>query len=120
MKFSRCRDQKNISLEEFYSNHGGKGAKQMLEFLEAFRILPFHRDVFGLTSVLSLKLLAEDDYESTHWVAVEPTRDGIVVSGLLGKPMDGRIDEFRELFRDPMEAAQMALSAMEWSGGWAH
>lgn len=90
----------------------------MLEFLKAFRSLPFDKDVFGLTSVYSLKLLSKDTHQSTHWVTIEPTLDGIVVSGLLGKPMVGRVDEFRERFQDPRKAAELALEAMEWSGGW--
>ena len=90
----------------------------MIDFLKLLRALPFDGDVYGLISVGHLKLLSKDSHQSTHWVSIEPSNRGITVSGLLGKPMIGRVDEFREFFEDPAEAAKMTLSALEWSHGW--
>lgn len=118
MNLVRCRDQGSGTLEEFYGRLKGARGGPMLEFLAAFRKLPFDRDVFGLISVYTLRLLDVDSHMGTPWVTVEPTREGVRVCGLLGRPMVGRVDEFREVYRDPKKAAKMALRGMEWSEGW--
>lgn len=118
MNLVRCRDQKGTTLEEQYSQIKGRNGSDMLAFLRAFRALPFEKEVFGLTSCLSLNLLSVDTHTSRWWVTVLPTPDGLRVSCVMGEPIPGRTDGLVEFCQDPKQAAEMALAFMEWSGGW--
>ena len=77
MYLTRCQNQKQGTLEEFYvevsqqdSDVCRGGGQVVLKLMIRLRELPNEYRVYGLTSLSRLCLLAEDDYRSPWYVII--------------------------------------------------
>ena len=82
MQIKRCKDQKGETLEEFYtgsscdSNDGLHiSNKAMLSLLKGLENQTFDKNIYGLTSMNRLCLLAENDWESPWYVIISALDD---------------------------------------------
>ncbi len=127
MQLIRCKDQKSGTLDEFYteirqhdSSYDQGGGAAMLDLINRLRALPDDRQVFGLTSLHKLCLLAEDTWESPWYVIIvasDKTRYWVQYY-LPEKLAPWPEAQVTGEARSEDEAVQMILIAMEKSGGW--
>jgi hypothetical protein len=127
MHLTRCKDQPNHTLDEFYTEASQsqdfairEGGKTMLELLLVLRALQNERQVYGLTSHYRLCLLAEDTYTSRWLVIISALNNRNYFVEYL---MPERIAPWPHAYvrgeaRSEDDAVKMILTAMEKSGGW--
>ena len=77
MKIQRCKDQKDKTLEEFYSELLASEDKilksigqSMLNLLAAISKESMPKNIYGLTSLYQLKLLAQDTFISAWYISI--------------------------------------------------
>jgi hypothetical protein len=125
MQLIRCQDQKSETLDEFYTGislHEGfeKNGVAMLDLINRLRALSDNRQVFGLTSLDRLCLLAEDTWESP-WYVIIAAHDKTMywVQYLMPEQLAPWPDAYvTGEARSEDDAVQMILIAMEKSEGW--
>ena len=127
MHLTHCHDQKQQTLEEFYTELTQQksyvcreGGKAMLDLIARLRALPNEQRVYGLTSHHRLCLLAEDTYLSP-WFVIASALDkrNYYVEYLMPDsvaPWKGAYVKGEPCSED--DAVQMIVVAMERCGGW--
>jgi hypothetical protein len=127
MHITRCKDQPNHTLDEFYteasqsqSSATRETGKTMLELLVRLRALPNGRRVFGLTSHYHPCLLVDDDYTSPWFVMISALdKRNYFIEYLMPEHIAPWPHAYvRGTARSEDDAVRMILTAMEKSGGW--
>ena len=128
MHLTRCKDQHNRSLDEFYADLSQsheyvtrEGGKVMLKLLARVRTLPSERRLFGLTSHYRLCLLSEDTYTSPWFVIIWALDSrNYFVEYLMPEHVAPWPHAYvRGEARSEDDAVRMIVTAMEKSGGWS-
>jgi hypothetical protein len=127
MHLTRCKDQKRITLDEFYGEMRNsnepitrKSGEVMLDLLARLRALPDDWRVFGLTSHNRLCLLSQDTCTSPWFVIVSAFDDRNYFIEYLMPEREAPWPHayVRGEARSADDAARMIRTAMEKSGGW--
>ena len=127
MNLTRCQDQKSKTLDEFYTELSQQenvvsreGGKAMLDLIARLRALPDERQVFGLTSLSRLCLLAKDTYKSPWYVIISALdKHNYFVEYLMPEhsaPWPHAYVQGKPRSED--DAVQMIITAIEKSEGW--
>jgi hypothetical protein len=127
MHLTRCQDQKHRTLEDYYTEEEHSTnpvcreiGRVMLALIARLRAIPDERSFFGLTSHLSLCLLAEDTWKSPWRVIISAldsrnyTVEYLMPAAIAPWPRAHVKGEARS----EDEAIQMVLTAIERSEGW--
>ena len=127
MSFQRATDQRHQSLREHYEKEANgtdpivaESARLMIRLIEQLEVTFRDRDVWGLTSLYTLKLLATDDWRTPWYVSVRPPMGGRFTIDYLLPQAEAPWPDARVVGEsESIEAAvKMILLAMERSGGW--
>ncbi|HEX5222244.1 MAG TPA: hypothetical protein VFZ59_22005 [Verrucomicrobiae bacterium] len=128
MRITRCKDQKNATLEDFYGEAAAslepvtrKSGEAMLDWIARLRALPNEKNVYGLTSLYRLCLLSEDTYTSPWFVIISASDErNYYVEYLMPEHQSPWPNAYvRGEARSADEAVQMVVTAMEKCGGWS-
>jgi len=127
MHLTRCKDQKQATLDEFYGERqdsddsiSRKCGEAMLDLMARLRALPNERRVFGLTSHYHLCLLSQDTYTSPWFVKVIGADNDFVIEYLMPEHEAPWPHAYvRGEAHSSDEAVRMIMTGMEKSGGWS-
>lgn len=127
MQLTRCKDQNQQTLEQFYGDNARDGdgfdrarGEAMLDLIARLRALPGNERAFGLTSHQRLVLLAEDSYTSPWYVVIAVLdRHNYHIEYLMPEhaaPWSGAY--VRGECRTEDDAVEMIETAMDLCEGW--